>query len=392
MTTLQRLEIRSSEIRERLNELSGLETMKLAEVEEADKLSAELREVEAKRRAAIAASEPEPEPEPEPEARELSELRERASVGDVFAAAVEHRLCEGATAELQAERGIAPNAVPLELLDEPETRAVTPAPTDTGAVERPVLRPVFARGDAAFLGFEMPRVPSGDAVFPVLTTRPTVGGPHTDSASVAETTGAFTAETLAPGRLQASFFYRRSDAVRFRGMSEALRAALTDGLSEAVDAKAVGQVVTDTTQTAAGSNAWTWPTYRNMVVSQVDGRYASMESDVRLLIGAATLADADALFRGSAVASESAAAELRRMSGGVRVSAHIAAPASNLQDVLIRRGNAPGAVAPMWDGVQLIPDELTKASTGEIVITALLLAAFKIIRTDSFARQSVKHA
>ena len=41
---------------------------------------------------------------------------------------------------------------------------------------------------------------------------------------------------------------------------------------------------------------------------------------------------------------------------------------------------------PLWQGVTLIPDEITKAKTGELVITAVLLAAFKIIRTDGFAR------
>ena len=38
-----------------------------------------------------------------------------------------------------------------------------------------------------------------------------------------ETTGAFDAELLKPERLQASYFYKRTDAARFGGMSSALR-------------------------------------------------------------------------------------------------------------------------------------------------------------------------
>lgn len=388
MTRLQELEIRSSEVRERLNELAGADELTEAEAKEATDLTAEFRQVEAKRRAALAAADEAPKPEESGEQRERAELRDRASVGEVFAAAVEHREAEGATAELQQERGIAPNAVPLELLR--EQRAVTPAPTDTGAVERMVIPAVFATGDAAFLGFEQPTVPAGDAVFPVITTRPTVGGPHTDSASVAETTGAFTADTLAPGRVQASFFYRRTDATRFRGMSDALRASLSAGLSEAVDAKAVAQVVSDSAQAASGSSAWDLPRYRKALVDQLDGRYCSMESEVRFLMGAATAADADALTISNT--SETALEMLRRRSGGVKVSAHIAAVASTKQDMIVVKGNHPGAVAPMWEGVTLIPDELTKAGTGEIVITALLMAAFKVVRTDGFVQQSIKHS
>ena len=40
--------------------------------------------------------------------------------------------------------------------------------------------PIFADGDAAFLNVDQVTVPNGDAVFPVLTNRPTVGGPHAD--------------------------------------------------------------------------------------------------------------------------------------------------------------------------------------------------------------------
>ena len=49
-------------------------------------------------------------------------------------------------------------------------------------------------------------------------------------------------------------------------------------------------------------------------------------------------------------------------------------------------------VAPIWDGVSLIPDEITKASEGQIRITAVMLYAAKILRADGFYKQQSQHA
>ena len=47
----------------------------------------------------------------------------------------------------------------------------------------------------------------------------------------------------------------------------------------------------------------------------------------------------------------------------------------------------------LWNGVTLIPlDEVTKAKTGEVAITAILLVATKILRASSFHKQETQHA
>ena len=232
----------------------------------------------------------------------------------------------------------------------------------------------------------MPTVPVGDSVHPVLTSRPTVGVKATsNSDAVAETTGSFSAEVLKPSRLQAAFYWRRTEAARFSGMAEALRRALMDGLSEALDAQVIAQIVSDVTRTAA-SAADDFDSYRKrFIYDQIDGRFASGESDLRLLVGPGTLQDAATLFR-SANGDVSAVDSLRRISGGVRVSPHIPGPTSHKQDVLARRGSRPDAVAPIWRNIALIPDEVTQAAKGEIRVTAVALAAFKVIRTSGFSR------
>ena len=173
-------------------------------------------------------------------------------------------------------------------------------------------------------------------------------------------------------------------------MGEALRQALNAGLSEALDKETIDQIVADVARTDAAA-ADTFATYRErMVYGNIDGRFATMESDVKLLVGSSTLKDMAGLYRGNS-ADDSAVDSIRRISGGLRVSPHIAAAATHKQDVLARLGMRRDAVAPLWQGVQLIPDEITKAKTGEIQITAVLLAAFSVIRTDGFKRIQSQH-
>ena len=394
MTNSQRLAVRLSEIRQRLNEVSGLEGDSFtAEIRaEADRLQAEFRDKETQYRAAvIAEGESERRAATDNEGAELRAMLEGASLGAWFQAVIEGRALEGREAELGQHFNLPANAFPVEMLREPvEVRAVTTAPDNAGRTQRPIVGPVFAGGDASFLGISMPTVGVGDQVFPVLTSRPTVGGPHTDSSEVAETTGAFSAEVLSPGRFQASFFWRRTDAARFAGLGESLRRALNSGLGEALDKAIIGQVETDVTRTAA-SAADTFQTYRNrLVYAAIDGRWASREADIRLLVGGDTLGAMAGKYRAN-TADDSAADSLRRISGGLKVSAHIAATAAHKRDVIVRVGSRPDAVAPIWRGVSLIPDEITKAKSGEIQVTAVMLAAYKVTRTAGFARVQAQH-
>ena len=324
---------------------------------------------------------------------EMASVTAQASVGDFLANLYNHRPHDGPVAELQAHYKLDRGEIPLDLLrGDGFMAAVTPAPSNTRRGEQPVLQPVFARGDAAFLMIDQPILESGDESFPVLTSRPTVSGPHTDSTSVAETTGSFEAETLQPGRIQASFFYRRTDATRFPQMDMALRSALSMGLSEAVDKEVVDQIVADVSRTDASATD-TYASYRErLVYNHIDGRFAGMEDDIRVLVGGSTLTHMAGVFTSAGTGDLSAVDTVRRVSGGLKVSAHIAAVASNKQDTVVRRGARRDMVCPMWRNVQIIFDEVTKAATGEIVLTAHLQFAKKVIRDSGFARVGTQHA
>ena len=74
-----------------------------------------------------------------------------------------------------------------------------------------MVTPIFASGDGAFLGIERPIVGVGVAAYPVLGTNPSVKGPYTDSTEAGQTDAVFSANSLAPERLQASYAYRASE-------------------------------------------------------------------------------------------------------------------------------------------------------------------------------------
>ena len=397
MTDRQRLELRASEIRTRLNELGGMETLTDDQTAEVDQFTAEYRTVETRVRALTVAGDAPaapPEGDAPPEDRELRSLLGRANLGTIFDGVLSHRSTDGAEREVQQHFGLESNQVPLDML-RVETRAVTPAPADVGQTQSEIIPYVFPQACAAFLGVDMPTVGVGEAVFPVLTAKTDVHAPA-ENAAAAETTGAFSADVLSPSRLQASFFYSREDRARFRGMDESLRQNLSDALADGLDSKIIaGTNGLLTGANLANHNVAAVTTFAKYVsefgYSRVDGRYASMASEIRVVMGSGTYAHAGGIYRGNN-SEETALDRLMRATGGVKVSAHVPAVSGNKQNAIIRRGMRRDMVVPIWDGVTLIPDEVTKAGTGQIVITVVMLHAVKILRVDGFYKQQTQHA
>ena len=393
--------IRISEIRSRLNELNGLSDDAVTDAlrDEERALVAEQVERETEYRAALTAEDDEHAIVPvDAEDREYRALLVRGNVGRILTAFVEHRSVEGSDAEIQQHRGLASNQIPLDMLRLPvEHRAVTTGPTHVGTTEQPAIMPVFAAGVGAFIGADRPTVDAGTVAFPILDERPTVGGPHTDSTAVDETTGSFSSSLLTPGRVQASYFYRRTDAARFSSLDPALRQALNGGLEESLDAELFAGTEGLLTGTNLPNHAAAAVTSFALYLAQfgharVDGRYAAALADVRAVMGSATYAHAGGQYR-SNNADYSALDALVAKTGGVRVSVHVPAVASKKQNAVVRLGMHDRAVLQvMWDGVTLIPDEVTKVSTGEVAITAILLVATKILRADSFYKVETQHA
>ena len=335
------------------------------------------------------------------EARELQLLTDKANVGDILTATIERRQTSGEASELQKHYGLGAHQIPLEMLRIDrgvEERAAAAVPASIGdAVQAEVITPIFSTGDGAFLGIERPTVPVGDAAYPVLGTVPSVKGPFTGSDDAAQTNATFAANSLSPERLQASFSYRRSDMARFAGLDASLRLALNGGLTEALDAQAIsGSDGLLTATNLANHNVTAVSTFalylKGLLYARVDGRYARSAGDVRIIVGAGTYTHASEVYKASET-DETASERLQARSGGLMVSPHVPAVASNRQNALIRLGMERGAaVQPLWEGVSLIVDEFTRATQGEIVVTAVLLSNFQITRAAQFSKRQTQHA
>ena len=396
MTDVQKLALRASEIRTKLAELAGNDDLTDEQRAEIGTLRTEYTDVETRAQAAmVAADEPKPT-ETNTENRELAALVEASSIGAIFGAALEHRSTDGETAELQTELGLSANQIPLALL-RAEFRAtgVTPAPANVGATQVEIIPAVFPQSCAAFLGIDMPTVGVGEAVFPVLSTSADAGTPA-ENAEQDETAGAFDAEVLSPARIQASFRYSREDRARFMGMDSALRMNLSDALSDQLDAEILAgdEGLLDGTN-LANHNVTAQTTYalyrEQFAYGRVDGKFASSPEDLKVVMGADTFAHAASQYRGNNDNTDALMA-MKAAGVGVKVSAHIPAASGNKQNAVIRLGMRRDMVAPIWEGISLIPDEITKAADGQIVLTAVMLHAVKILRSGGFYKQQSQHA
>ena len=404
MTPIMELEIRAGEIRKRLSAIGGMADLTNEIRSEMDTLRREYQDNET-RQAALKIGGIEAPPPIETrtsEGRDFRRLVDRANVGEIFDNVINHRAVTGATSELQQHFNLDGNQVPLSLLirnwpgqDALETRAVTPGATNVSQNMASIIPYVFPDACATFLDVDMPTVGVGEAVFPVLTSTLAVNTPAENAAST-ETTGSFTSEVLSPARIQASFFYSREDRARFAGMDTALRENLSMGLSDGLD----DQILTGTNGLFASTNlanhnvttATTYDLYLSQLCyGRIDGRYASVSGDVKMVMGSDVYGDAGKTYRNDSV-DRTVLDRLMDITGGVKVSAHVPAAASNRQNVVIKRGMHRAMVAPIWEGVSIVPDEITKVANGQIVITAIMLYATKLLRADDYYKQQIQTA
>ena len=389
MTPTQTIQLRMSELRQKINDMPEIRVDDADKLAERQKLVDELKAQEVELRAAIEADDA---ADSTPETQEWADVSSRFDLGEMFEGVIEHRASAGAIAEVQKERGLAANAIPVEMLM--EHRAVTPAPADTGQTQNAIEGYVFPSSVAAFLGIPSPVVPVGDTTFPVLTSDPSAGTPA-ENGDQAETTGAFSADVLTPRRIQASFFWSREDMNRMAGMGDALRDALQGGISDKLDQQIIngsnGLLNGTNLDNHARTTASDYASYvADLLYGRVDGRYAADLADIRVVMGSATFANAATKLPTNG--EENALARIRNDSSGVRVSAHVPAVASSKQNALIRLGNRRDMVAAVWGGVTLIPDEITKADRGQIQLTAVLLHAVKLLRAGGFYKQETNHS
>lgn len=401
MNRKQEIELRLSEISEAVNAPE--------EPDNAAELRAEHTRLQTEWRALVSAEAEADAPADDGEAAEVRDLTERVELRRYLNAAVNNRDIDGAESELNAAlqvRSAGGVVVPWEALlplEEPEVRqdAVTPAPaTAVGRTVRPIIPRVFATGIARYLGIGMPSVGVGEQTYTYLSAGATAEQKAKDAAVDADA-ATFTPVSFTPVRLTARYLFRTEDVHVLGGMESALRGDLRSALQEQMDhqilngngdapnvdgllATAAKGGLDDVANPGAVVNAASLiDTYAGLV----DGRYAKTQSSVRVAIGAATYKKLASLIQGDAYVFDRYAAQ-------TRIEALLPAAAANVQTAIAAKTAAPGlyAVAPVWQGVELIRDMYTGAAKGQIAVTAIALWNFGIVRKQGFARLKFKLA
>ena len=166
---------------------------------------------------------------------EFSNLLGGASVGAVLAAVRSGQESQGETRELQAHYGVAADVVPWAMRGM-ETRVAATFTGDDAGMVGGFVTPPYPDSIAAFCGVRIVTPASGEQLWPVLTSQPTITR-QTASGAVTETDGTIAVSTLTPrSRYQAGFSVRQQDLIVFDGAGQALSETLRLATRDAVDA------------------------------------------------------------------------------------------------------------------------------------------------------------
>ena len=400
MTPTQKVQIRMSETRERVNDLAGAESAD--DISRRDKLSAELKAQETELRAAIEADDAAttPEPRDDAESRELTELRSKVGMGAYVGAAMERRgVSNGAELELNQALGIPGDYFPMSLL---EDRAAISG--DAQSNEQAWVDRVFAASAAARVGVSFRTVAPGVTSVPVTTAGATGAQRGTTQAA---TNAAYTVGVteLKPKRQAVHTIFSVEDAMRLPGLEEAitrdLRGAVVDAVDKAVfigDATAnpnAGDIVGFTTAgitevTITQANKILTAGVISEFAGLVDGQYAAGMGDLRLVLSVgANKLWVSTIPNASSGNNESIAQIMAGNGLSWQVRGGIEENSANGDYgafIGLARGIEGAAVAAVYDAGQLIRDPYSDADTGEVRLTLNYLWDFQVPRTDNFRR------
>ena len=245
MDALQKVQIRQSELKVKLNEMldTPAETRSESFTEDLGKLSAQVKGLEVEIQAALL-SQPETvemrseeKPAETSEAKELLELRSQADFGRYIAAALSGGgVRNGPELEYNQALNIPEDRFSLDLLarnlPKLETRAAIAG--DGEASQASWVDRLFAATAAMRLGISFPSVAPGAATFPVLTSGSTPAQRGKDEAA---TGSAYTATIteLKPTRMAVHGTYQIEDDARLPGLSMAIERDMRAGLTAQVD-------------------------------------------------------------------------------------------------------------------------------------------------------------
>ena len=426
---LRTLRDRQSKERQRMAELSLLDSLDAETRAELDTIEKSTPDLERQLRAAAVAADTEDRASvidtgaASGTGTDRLELRSRASIGRFLLGAATGKVA-GAEAELQAEMGLDPHMIPLEMFDaprearaaDPETRAITPAPGTVGVNLDPLRPMVFAPSIVDKLMIEMPTVESGTYATGTITTAATADAVK-KGAEVPETAGAFTVTTTTPHRVGASLNLSAEDiaTVGSANFESILRQHISLVLSDDLDDQLLngdGSVSGDDNNlfgilarladpTAPGAEVAGFDAFVASFADSIDGLWAGQTSEVSIVAGVDT-------YRLSAQTFRDATADLGSISFADYAMAHTAgwwtnkrmpAAVANIQQAIVcRKGRSMTptptrlAVCPTW-GYLSVEDIFTGARKGERrYVLSVLVGDIILVQPDAYAQVAYRVA
>lgn len=416
MTPRQRLELEQSQLRENINKLLTAGELSTEQRNELQGYTTRAGELELELRAAIIAdadvgtSPVDKDAADSPQNREIRSLFEQVSIDDYFHELLTATPANTPAMELRAALlgdDVGAGMLPLDLLlgNAPmETRAdtVTATPAAIQDTQMPIAGRVFATGATAYLGISQPTVGPGDMSYPRISAG-TSADVRSDGVELDGSAATIVHQSVEPVRLTASYTYDTRGQYRIVGLSTALRTDLQGVMSEKQDALAInGQAAVDDTSPAVSGiiGSLTNPTNPSAVVTAldvlnaytgaVDGKYASTDSAVRMLV-------TPAMYRhafGLQIPTSGDLLRDRLPTDRFRASANMPDAASNIETAILYASgaNARGYIMPVWRGVELIVDPYTGAKSGRRIITAVMMVGFVQADSAPYTRLEFKTA
>ena len=439
MTNKQKIQIRLSKVRERLNEIAGLDgdTFDDEIRRELDGLETEYTDLERRHRAAILSEAKDEDAAlgvfedgtTDPATREIRSLIRAVTLSDYLNPAAAGVGLSGAAAELAAALELSPSGpsggvlVPLRVLlddggltetrEQDETRAMTTTTQYDGPVkQRPILDRLFGPPIMAALGVRMDSVPAGRAEWPLITAGADPDMKVEGTSADEPPTVTFATETLKPKRLTGALSFSHEMNAQVLGLEPALRR----DLAAAVRAK-MSNLILNGNETAnvqepdgfyaklsaptAPTAVATYPDFAGSHATAVDGIHAGRETEITSVIGVQSYQLASRVFQtGSGEAGTEA---LRRRSRSCVASSYVPnAPttgdSANVQDGNIYHAAGAGStmrgdsIAAVWPTLEIIRDRFTNASTGILLTWVSLWDAEVAFRSAAYKRISYKLA
>ena len=428
MKRSQTLAIRISEIRQRLNEIAGLESDAVTEEirNESDVLGTEFRDKETQYRAALVGEGEEERAAAgafgngDGQPSEVRALLSRVHLGDYLNPAAGGIGLVGAAVELAgalevpsvgASGGV---AVPWAVLAGPEARAApehrvftTTTQNDGPQLQRPILQRLFGPGVFDAMGCRIDAVPVGRTEWPLIAGGVAPAQAKEGTAAAAAAAATFDYASLKPKRLTGRYEYTHEINAQVADLESAIRRDLADAIQSemskilingtapnAQNPQRIEGFLTKLVGTDLSAAEATASDYGKLHAKGVDGIHAARETEVMSVVGDETYIHAAGVYiTGS---GESGSELLMRRSGGCYASTYIPDVSATKQSAILHAAGPNGgtmrgdSVAAMWPTLEIIRDIYSQASQGVVLTWVSLWDAEVAFRAAAYKQIDIQ--